>query len=144
MHWGSLSYVALAINPLGGLPIAIPFAMFALHYPGWLVFVIGVPCNYVQVYAVDAGWNRLNQWARFRRMFEGARSPRIERLVASRGAFWPTAALAPLVGPWVVMAFMRYANVPQRKVAAPILLGIVVQAIVLAAICTYAPALLKK
>ena len=50
----------------------------------------------------------------------------------ARGAFWPTFLLAPVLGPWVVMAFMRYAQVPQRRIALPVLLGILATATILA------------
>jgi len=134
----------MAINPIGGLLIAIPFAIFKLGYPAWLTLLVGVPCTYVQVLVVDLGWGQLNRWTRWRKMFERPRSPRIQRLVSSGGAFWPTLLLAPFIGPWMVMAFMRYARVPQRRVAAPILIGMTCQAAVLVAVCVYAPQLLRK
>ncbi len=144
MILGHLAYILLAMNPIGGLPVAIPFAVLKLDYPGWLTFLIAVPCSYLQVGAVDAGWDRLNRWARWRALLERIRSPRIERLVESKGAFLPTALMAPMVGPWIVMAFMRYARVPQRQVALPIVTGIASQAVLLIVLCTYGRLLLHR
>ncbi len=140
---GHLAYIALAINPFGGLLFAIPFAIFELNYPGWLAFLIGVPCAYLQVQAVDMGWNSLNRWDRWRSLLERRRSPAVERLVASRGAFVPTMLASPIIGPWMVMAFMRYARVPQRRVALPIIAGMAFQAVLLIVLCVYAPHLLR-
>ena len=75
---------------------------------------------------------------------ERRRSPRVERLVAARGGFWLTLVLAPLIGPWLVMAFMRYAQVPQRRVALPILLGILGSASFVALACVFFPKLLGR
>jgi hypothetical protein len=136
---GLLSYIFMSINPFGGLFISVPFAVFQLKYPVWLIFLSAVPCSYVQVVLVDLGWNQLNRSARFRAVLERKRSARIERLVASGGAFWPTVMLAPFIGPWVVMAFMRYSGVRQRRVCLPILLSMSVVAIATLAICLYAP-----
>jgi hypothetical protein len=41
------------------------------------------------------------------------------------------------------MAFMRYAQVPQRRVALPILLGISVTATIIGLLCAFAPGLLS-
>ncbi len=139
MSGGLLAYILLAMNPIGGLPIAIPFAMLKLGYSAWLTFAIAVPCVYVQVIVIDVCWNQLNRWGRWRAMFEKRRSPRLERLVSSGGAFVPTMIIAPIVGPWVVMAFMRYVQVPQRKVALPILVGMSGLASILIALCALAP-----
>jgi hypothetical protein len=132
---GSFAFVTLAINPLGGLLVAIPFAVFKLGWPAWLAVVAGTPLAYVQVLAVDLGWSQLTRIGGFYRFLDRRRSPRIERLTASRGNFWLTLICAPMIGPWLVMAFMRYAQVPQRRVALPILLGILVIA------CTFLPML---
>ena len=141
---GGLTYVLLSINPIGGLLIAIPFAMFELKYPAWVTFLIALPCCYVQVVVVDLGWTQLNRWQWFKALLERMRSPRIERLVATGGAFVPTMVAAPFIGPWVVMAFMRYAHVAQRRVALPILIGMSCQAIILISVCIFAPQLLSK
>jgi len=139
MDSGDLAFVLLAINPIGGLLVAIPLALLRLNYPLWLAVAGGVPLAYVQVVVVDFGWDVLCRWGWWNRLLERQRSPRIERLMASRGAFWPITVVTPLVGPWVVMAFMGYARVPQRHVAAPILLALTVVAIAVGALCLWVP-----
>jgi hypothetical protein len=134
-----LAFVALAVNPIGGILIAIPFAILELGYPAPLAVALSVPLAYVQVVVVDLAWSLLEQWSWFRRLLERRRSPRVERLIESRGAFVPTFALTPFVGPWVVMAFMRYARVPQRRIAAPVLLAILTTASVIATLCVLVP-----
>jgi len=136
---GDWAFVTLAINPIGGLLVAIPFAVFELRYPGWLAVVAGTPLAYVQVLVVDLGWNQLVRIGAWNRLLERLRSPRVERLTSSRGNFWLTLLFTPMIGPWVVMAFMRYARVPQRRVALPMVLGIVVAASGLALLCDLAP-----
>lgn len=140
---GHLYYVLLSINPFGGMAIAIPFAILKLDYPAWLAIATGVPLSYVQVLAVDLGWSLLERWPRWREIVEKRRSERLERLAASGGAFIPTAILAPIVGPWVVMAVMRYARVPQSRVAAPILTGLTGVAVLITAVSAYVPSVLK-
>lgn len=139
MDRGDVAFVLLAINPVGGLLVAIPLALLQLGYPLWLAVVTGVPLAYVQVLAVDLGWSVLSRWTWWSRLLERRRSPRIERLMASGGAFWPIALVTPFVGPWAVMAFMRYARVPQRHVAAPILLALTLVALAVGAICLWVP-----
>jgi hypothetical protein len=68
----------------------------------------------------------------WRDLLERRRSARIERLLQSRGGFWITFVLAPLIGPWLVMAFMRTVRVPQRRVALPIFLAMLCTAASLA------------
>jgi len=141
---GFLFYVGWAVNPIGGLAVAIPFAVIKAHYPPWFVILSGVPLAYVQVIVVDLAWTTLERWPRWLPLIERRRSARLERLAASGGAFLPTTLLAPFVGPWLVMAVMRYARVPQRRVMAPILLGLAWMATVLATISVYAPSLLHR
>jgi hypothetical protein len=141
MHAADLAFVTLAINPFGGLWFAIPFALYHLHYPVWYTLLLGVPLAYVQVAAVDLGWALLARLAWWHRFLERRRSPRIERLTQRRGAFWLTVLMAPLVGPWLLMAFMRYAQVPQRRVALPILLGLSWNGSAIALGFTYLPRL---
>ena len=136
---GDLIYIALAINPIGGLALAIPYAVIKLRYPAWLVLLTGIPLAYVQVVVVDVGWTTLARWPRLWSLIERRRSERLERLAASGGAFISTAVLAPIVGPWLIMAVMRYARVPQRRVVAPILLGISVTAAATTMLSAYAP-----
>jgi hypothetical protein len=141
---GALAFVTLAINPIGGLLVAIPFAVFKLGYPAWLAVLAGTPLAYVQVLAVDLGWTQLTRIRGFYRFLDRRRSPRVERLTASRGNFWLTLIAAPLIGPWLVMAFMRYAQVPQRRVALPILLGILVSATGVGLACAFVPRLFAR
>jgi hypothetical protein len=140
MEPGDLAFVTLAANPVGGLLVAIPFALLKLHYPVWLTIVAGVPLAYLQVVAVDLFWSFLARSKWWNSMLERRRSPRVERLLASRGGFWITFVMSPLIGPWVVMAFMRYAQVPQRRVALPIMLALSCVAVVLSVLCTIIPA----
>ncbi len=139
MSPGDLAFVTLSINPIGGLLISIPFAVFKLGYPAWLAALAGIPLAYVQVIAVDLGWALLARIPGWHGFLERRRSPRVEKLLAARGGFWVTFVAAPLIGPWLVMAFMRYAQVPQRRVAVPILLGIGCAAMGLAGACVWAP-----
>lgn len=134
-------FATLAVNPFGGLMIAIPVGVLSLNYPVWWVLAVGIPLAYVQVIAVDALWSLLSRQAWWHRFLEARRSPRVQRLVAARGAFWLTVLLSPLLGPWLVMAFMRYAGVPQRKVALPILLGLLWNGSAIAAATAWLPGL---
>jgi hypothetical protein len=143
MQAGDYAFVTLAINPIGGLLVAIPFAVFKLSYPAWLAVIAGIPLAYVQVLGVDLGWTWLARIPGWHRFLERRRSARVERLVASGGGFWLTLVLAPLLGPWLVMAFMRYAQVPQRRVALPILLGLSAGASAVGLVCAFAPRLLE-
>ncbi len=137
------AFVGFAVSPLGGLLVAIPFATFELHYPPWLTLVAGVPLAYVQVIAVDALWLALSQLAWWTRILERRRSARVERLLAARGGFWITFLATPFLGPWLVMAFMRYAHVPHRRVGPPILLALVGTSALLIALCTFVPRLFR-
>jgi hypothetical protein len=143
VHGGAIAFVILAINPIGGLMMAIPFAILKLHYAAWLAVTAGIPFGYVQVLAIDLGWTSLDRLGWWHRFLERRRSPRVERLLASRGSFWLTVILAPLIGPWLVMAFMRYAHVRQRRVALPILLGLGWNASAIAACCVFVPRLFR-
>jgi hypothetical protein len=124
MSPGDLTFALLAANPVGGLLVAVPYGMLRLHYPMWLTLVAGTPLAYLQVLAIDASWTLLARIPTWQRFLERRRSPRIERLVASGGGFWITFCATPFVGPWLVMSFMRWARVPQRRVALPILMAL--------------------
>jgi len=139
MSSADLAFALLAANPFGGLLVAIPFAVLKLHYPMWLATGVGAPLAYLQVAVVDAGWTLLARIPGWQRFIERRRSARIGRLVASRGAFWITFFATPLVAPWLVMAFMRYAQVGQRRVALPILASLACTAAILAWACVLAP-----
>ena len=143
MTAGDLAYVLLAINPFGGLWLAVPFAVFKLDYPAWLCVMTSVPLSYVQVVVVDLGWNTLNRWPRWQALIQKKRSANLEKLLASNGSFLPTMLSAPMVGPWLVMALMRYAQIPQRKVALPIGLGMTAMAVFVTALCFVAPEIVK-
>ena len=119
--------------------MAIPFAVLKLHYPMWLATVVGAPLAYLQVAVVDGSWSLLARIPGWPRFLDRWRSPRVERLVASRGAFWVTFVATPFLGPWLVMAFMRYAQVEQRRIALPILASLACTAAVLASACMLAP-----
>ena len=139
MSAGDVAFAAMAVNPVGGLLIAIPFAVLELHYPPWLAVLVGVPLSYVQVLAIDLAWSglvRLRWWAGF---LAARRSPRVERLLAARGGFWLTFVASPLIGPWLVMAFMRYAQVPQRRVALPIALALACTGAAVSVACVLVP-----
>jgi hypothetical protein len=141
---GAYAFATLAVNPVGGLMVAIPYAVLRLGYPAWVTVVAGVPLAYVQVVAVDLGWTWLDRIGAWNRFLERRRSPRVERLIAARGGFWITLICTPLLGPWLVMAFMRYAQVPQRRVALPILLGLCASASTLALLCAFVPRLFNR
>ena len=102
-----------------------------------LAVAAGTPLAYVQVLAVDLGWTWLARIPGWHRFLQRRRSVRVERLVAGGGSFWLTLLLAPLIGPWLVMAFMRYAQVPQRRVALPILIGIAMVATAIGLTCAF-------
>ena len=136
---GHLSFVLLAANPFGGLLIAIPFAILKLHYPAWVATLVGTPLAYVQVAVVDLTWSVLGRWPGWNRFLLARRSQRIERVVASGGSFWVTFVATPFVGPWLVMAFMRYARVRQRQIAAPVLCALLCTAAAVAAVCDVVP-----
>ncbi len=141
MSPGDIAFATLAANPFGGLLIAVPFAILKLHYPLWLSVVAGAPLAYLQVPAIDLAWNGLNRTRWWPALLEKRRSARIEKLLASKGGFWITYFASPIVSPWVVMAFMRYAHVPQRRVALPIVLALATTAAIVAALCRLVPAL---
>jgi hypothetical protein len=135
------TFAFLAANPIGGLLVAIPFAILTLHWPAWTVVLASVPLAYLQVIVIDLAWGWLARIERWNRFLLRRRSPRVERLVASGGGFWITFVATPLLGPWLVMAFMRYAQVRQRRVALPILLALLLTAVVLTSLSLLVPRL---
>lgn len=136
------SYAFLAFQPFGGLLVAIPLGILKLGYPWWVTVLTGPPLAYLQVVVIDGLWSLLERWPWFVRTLEARRSPRIERLLDGGAGFWATFAAAPLVGPWAVMAFLRYAHIPQRRAAAPILLAMLTVSILITAVCVLAPTVL--
>ncbi len=136
-----IAFVLLSINPIGGLLASIPFALLKLGYAPWAVIVSGVPLAYLQVFFVDAGWDRLERYEWWRRLVERSRGKWAQRLLQSRGGFWVTFLATPFLGPWLVMALMRWSGVPQRVVAAPILVALLATSLVITALCLFIPTL---
>lgn len=137
-----IAFVLTSINPIGGLMVSIPLAVFKLHWPGWLAVLLGVPLAYVQVLVVDLFWERLLRWPRWTKMVEKRRSPRLERFLANPKAKWLLAIASPWMGPWVVMAVARFGGRRQSQIALPLLFGLTYVAIGIAVVCVYAPRLL--
>jgi len=138
------AFVALAINPFGGLLFAIPYAKAMLGMSPFVAALIGVPLSYVQVLAVDWLWQWLSRIDWWRRFIERRRTPRLERMTSSPYMFWLVLVFAPFFGPWLVMAVMRYANVPHKRVALPMALGLAWNAMGIALVTLYAPRLLPR
>lgn len=134
-----LFFVLQSINPIAGGLVSVPVAVLEFGWNPLLAAAAAIPLCYVQVIVVDLLWSTLCRWRFWNRLVAKRRSATIERLVTSRGAFVSTALVSPLVGPWVVMSFMRYAGVPQRTVALPIGLGITWMLGLVAATSHYAP-----
>lgn len=134
-------FVALAINPFGGLLLAIPYAKAVVGMSPWWAATVGLPLAYVQVLFVDVLWEVLQRIDWWRRLVERKRTPRLERMASSRYMFWLIVVFAPIVGPWLVMAVMRYANVPHRRIALPMALSLGWNAMGIAFLCVYAPRL---
>jgi hypothetical protein len=135
-----LAFYSMAASPVGGLLVAIPFAILKLHYSVWRAVALGVPMAYLQVLVIDAAWSLISRWGAFERFLSRQRSPRVERLLAARGGFWVTFLATPFVGPWLVMALMRYAQVRQRRVILPIGLALAVVATGIGVLCVTVPA----
>lgn len=134
-----LAFLATALSPVGGMVIAVPLGVLAFGYPAWSTALVGVGAAYLQVIVVDSAWDLLERRAWWQRWLERQRRTRVARMLFGADVFWPTVLAAPLIGPWVVMALMRWAGVPQRRVALPILLGLSLLAGVLLAVCHLAP-----
>jgi hypothetical protein len=140
---GLVAFALLAVNPIGGLLGAIPFAVLKLDYPPWAAVAGGVPLCYLQVVFVDFGWSRLEQLGWWRRLIERSRGKWATRLVESRGSFWITYLATPFLGPWLVMALMRWAGIGQRVVAVPIILSLITSSTIIAGLCVLVPTLFK-
>lgn len=139
-----LAYALLAANPIGGLTVAIPVALLKLDFAPVPTVAAGIPLAYLQVLVVDACWSRLERLGWWRRLIERSRGKWADRLVASRGAFWVTFAATPILGPWMVMALMRWVGVGQRRVAPAILSSLLVASTVIAALCVFVPAVFER
>lgn len=139
MNAGDWFYIGQSANPIAGLLASVPWAMLKLHYPLWIVVVSGPPLAYLQVIVADLLWSYLQRLSYVKNLLEKKRSPMIEKLLVSRGAFLPVFIATPLVGPWLVMLVMRYANVSQRAIAIPILLALTLVSVVLGVLCLTLP-----
>jgi hypothetical protein len=138
-----ITFALLAANPVGGLTVAIPVALLKLDFSPVPTVAVGVPLAYLQVLVVDACWSWLEKLGWWRRLIERSRGRWAERLVSARGAFWVTFVSTPILGPWLVMALMRWAGVGQRRVAFAILSSLTVASSVIAALCVFVPSLLE-
>lgn len=141
---GHLSFALLAANPVGGLLVAIPFAVLKLDYAPWVTVAVGVPLAYIQVVVIDLGWNQLERLGWWRRILEKSRGKWADKLVASRGAFWVTFAATPVLGPWLVMALMRWVGVPQRQIAVALVSSMITAATVIATLSAFVPSVFAK
>lgn len=137
-----LGFVVLALNPFGGLMVAIPYAQGVLHVSPWIAALVGVPLAYVQVLFVDVLWTTLCRWPRWEGFVKRRRTPRLERMASSTYMFWMVLAFGSVFGPWLVMAVMRYAKVPHQRIALPMALSIAWNAAAIAVVSLYAPRLL--
>lgn len=135
-------FVVLSINPFGGLMFAIPYAKAVMGLSPWIAALIGWPLAYTQVLVVDIFWVGLNKWGWFHRLVERKRTPRLERIASSKYMFWIIAAFGCFIGPWLVMAVMRWARVPHRRIAVPLLISLAWNAAGIAFLTVYAPRLL--
>jgi hypothetical protein len=139
MSPGDWTYLLMAVSPVGGLLVAIPWGVFEREYP-WLVLVTsGPPLAYLQVVIVDTAFHQLERLAFWRDLLTKRRNARIDRLLQSGGSFWPVFMLTPLVGPWFIMGVMRYAGIPQRRIALPIFASLMVLTALLVAACVSVP-----
>lgn len=139
-----IAFVLASINPIGGLMVSLPLAIFKLHWPAWFAVVLGVPLAYVQVIVVDLFWERLLAWPVWTRLVERRRSTRLEKILAHRYAPWLLAVASPWLGPWLVMAVARFGGRRQSQLALPLLFGLTYVGIGIAAICVYAPKWLAR
>ena len=139
-----IAFVLASINPIGGLMVSLPLAIFKLHWPAWFAVLLGVPLAYVQVIVVDLFWQRLLAWPTWTRLVERRRSPRLEQILAHRYAPWLLAVASPWLGPWLVMAVARFGGRRQSQLALPLLFGLTYVGIGIAAICVYAPKWLAR
>ncbi len=124
--------------------VAIPYATLVLHISPWLAAIVGWPLAYLQVLFVDFLWDTLCRIPWWERFVQKRRTPRLERMTSSTYMFWLVLAFGSFLGPWLVMAVMRYARVPQRRIAVPMALSIAWNAVGIALVSMYAPHLLAR
>ena len=92
--------ILTAIAPIPGLLAAIPMSILVRNDPGWVWLIAGPLLAYVQVLVVDFGWTLLLKWKAWGRLLERMRSPRVERLMASKGgSFWEKAGVIAASAP---------------------------------------------
>ena len=136
------AFVVVAINPFGGLFLAVPLAIFELQWSPALAVAIAVPLSYVQVLAVDLGWDSLQRWEGLMRFVEKKRSDRLESALRARWApVWIT-LMSPWIGPWLVMAVMRFGKMPRGRAFLPLFLGLAWVGTLTGVVCVYAPDLI--
>lgn len=141
---GLLSFIGLSLSPVPGIIASIPLAVLKLDYPPWIVPLAAMPLSFVQVLVVNFLWDQLQRLPLVQNTIEKKRSARIDELIATGGSFWPVFVTTPLVGPSLVMMFMRYAHIPLRRVALPMAASLMTLAIVITALCVYVPGWFAK
>jgi hypothetical protein len=137
---GAVSFVVLSIAPIPGIIASIPLAVLKLAYPPWIVPLIAMPLSFVQVLVVNYLWDQLQTLTAVKNVIEKKRSARVDALIASGGSFWPVYIATPLLGPSLIMMFMRYARISLRHVWLPMALSLMTLAVVVTALCVYVPA----
>jgi len=139
-----LAVLLTALSPVGGMVAALPLGILGFGFPWWGVALVGIAAGWAQALVVDLCWELLERWPWWRRMMARRRTGWIARGLSRPGTFWPIVVATPLVGPWVVMALMRFAGVPRSRVTPPLLLGLVFLAAVLVLTCHHAPRLFTE
>ena len=81
---------------------------------------------------------------RFVELVDKRRSPRLEQMLESRWASLWIAAISPWVGPWMVMAFSRFAQRGLKHVGLPLFAGLGYVGVLTGVLCDYAPDMLPK
>lgn len=138
-----IGFVLTAINPWGGMFVAIPIAIYTLDWPAWFACLLGIPLGYVQVIVVDRLWERSMRWPWWVQLLEKRRSERLTNWLARDDAKWWLAIFGVWFGPWLVTAFARFAGHPVGRVAMPLLFGISYLTVGTAIVCKIAPQLLE-
>ena len=135
----TLAYVLVGLNPFGGLFLAIPLALFKLHYPTAVALFLSVALSFVQVLVVDFFWERLASWDAFVKFVDGKRSERLEGYLKSRWAGPWIALISPWVGPWLIMALARFAQMRLRQVGPALFAGLLYVGAITTGLCLFAP-----
>jgi hypothetical protein len=144
VYWTFVAlFVINAINPWGGMFVAMPIAIYKLDWPAWFACLLGIPLGFVQVIVVDRMWERSLRWPFWVRLLEKRRSERLTNWLARDDAKLWLALFGVWFGPWLVTAFARFSGHQVGRVALPLLFGITYVAIATAAVCKIAPEMLK-